>query len=297
MELRMVRSFVAVAESLSFTKAAKTVFITQPAITMHVRELERELGVTLIDRNRRRVELTKIGTLFLAEARALLAQVERATRVVGQADRGEIGELRIAYVSSAALQVLPTLIARFRATYPNVRVALKNRHTTTQIDNLRQQQIDVGFLRLPFAQPDLTIAAVHREPFVIVLPKKHRLARKQPLSLKELAGEKFIVYGREHAPGFYDQIVSFCQKAGFIPHIFQETDEMHVTIALVAAGVGVSILPQSPVLVQSNGIVTKAMPKGTPHSETATVIRQDEQSRVVQNFIALLHSEGWHDRL
>jgi DNA-binding transcriptional LysR family regulator len=293
MELRVIKSFVAVADCLSFTKASHQLFITQPALSAQIRNLELELGAALLLRTKQKVELTDVGRLFLEEARALLTQAEHAARVVNQASRGQTGLLRIGYVSSAALEIVPPLMRDFRKLYSGVQLELRNMRTVEQVQALEDRRIDVGFIRLPFQDADLTIAAVHREPFVLVLPEGHPRAAARRLALMDLSGEPFVAYGRRYAPGFYDRVIKICNDAGFSPDVVQETGEMHTTIALVAADVGVAILPRAPVAAQPNGIVMKALPTTTPLSEIGVVTRRAERSVLVDNLLKVLNSGGW----
>jgi len=293
MEFRQIKSFLALAESLSFTKASQQIYLTQPALSTQIRNLERELGVILFDRTRHKVEITEAGRVFQAEARELTELAARALRRTRQASRGEVGLLRIGYVSSAALEIVPPLIRDFRGAFPEVQIELQNMRTTEQAEALREKRIDVGFLRLPHPDPDLRVAAIHRESFVAVFAKSHRLAGARRFSLAALAREEFVAYGRRYAPGFYDQILKACHDAGFSPKVIQETGEMHTTIALIGAGLGVGILPLAPVAAQPRDITYRKLPASFPKSEIGIVTRRDETSRVVANLLKILTAGGW----
>jgi DNA-binding transcriptional LysR family regulator len=181
----------------------------------------------------------------------------------------------------------------FRKLYSGVQLELRNMRTVEQVQALEDRRIDVGFIRLPFQDADLTIAAVHREPFVLVLPESHPRAAARRLALMDLSGEPFVAYGRRYAPGFYDRVIKICNDAGFSPDVVQETGEMHTTIALVAADVGVAILPRAPVAAQPNGIVMKTLPTTTSLSEIGVVTRRAERSVLVDNLLKVLNSGGW----
>lgn len=287
MELKHLTSFISVAEQLSFVRAATELHISQPALTGQIQKLEEELGVRLLFRNHRQVKLTDAGTVFLAESRAVLARSRLAADRAQRAAKGEIGRLRLGFVSSAALEIVPGIVVGFRKKYPQVSFDLTNVRTSTQVKSLLNRSIDIGFLRLPLSNDELKITTIHREPFVVVLPQDHVLAKARQMRIAELRNEKFIAYGRRWAPGFYDSIVRLCHAAGFTPNIVQETGEMYTAISLVAAGSGIAILPQSVVLAQSKNVVIKKLPLSVAISEIAIAVRKDDSSPLTEAFVTM----------
>ncbi|HMG01642.1 MAG TPA: LysR substrate-binding domain-containing protein [Edaphobacter sp.] len=292
MELRNLASFVAVAEQLSFVRAAERLHLSQPALSAQIQKLEEEIGVQLLFRNKRTVRLTDAGRVFLAEAHATLARAQQAVERAQKADRGEIGRLRIGFVSSAALAIVPPIAVAFRRQFPGVTLDLMNLRTSSQLKNLVNKTIDVGFLRLPVAHDQLDITVIHREPFVVVLPADHALAKKRQIRLSDLGAERFVAYGRRWAPGFYDAVVQMCTSQGFSPNITQETGEMYTAIALVAAGAGVAILPKTVVLAQSQGVVMKPLPLAAGVSEIAIAVRRKDRPPLVDSFVQLASGLG-----
>lgn len=284
MELKSLRSFVTVAEQLSFIRSARLLHLSQSALTEQIQKLEEELGVQLLLRDRRSVKLTSVGMVFLAEARATLARARQAVERVQQA-RGDIGRLRIGYVSSAALEIVPGIVVAFRSQFPGVKLDLINLRTSSQIKGLISESIDVGFVRLPLSHDGLTIRVIHREPFVLVLPKGHPLADEAKVRLAQVQHEKFVAYGRRWAPGFYDAVIQMCTREGFNPEIVQETGEMYTAVALVAAGVGIAILPRSVVLAQSQNVVMKPLPSSAGSSEIAIAVRRRDNASLIESFI------------
>ena len=234
MELKHLTSFISVAEQLSFVRAATELHISQPALTGQIQKLEEELGVRLLFRNHRQVKLTDAGTVFLVESRAVLARSRLAADRAQRAAKGEIGRLRLGFVSSAALEIVPGIVVGFRKKYPQVSFDLTNVRTSTQVKSLLNRSIDIGFLRLPLSNDELKITTIHREPFVVVLPQDHVLAKARQMRIAELRNERFIAYGRRWAPGLPGAFLLF-----------------GAAISLVAAGSGIAILPQSVVLAQS----------------------------------------------
>jgi DNA-binding transcriptional LysR family regulator len=285
MELKNLKSFVAVAEQLSFIRAARLLHLSQSALTEQIKKLEVDLGVPLLLRDRRSVKLTAAGIVFLAEARATLARAEQAVERVQKAARGEVGRLRIGFVSSAALEIVPGIVVAFRSQFPAVSLDLTNLRTSSQVKALLSESIDVGFVRLPLSHDQLTIRVIHREPLVVVLPHGHPLANEAQIRLVQLQNEQFVAYARRWAPGFYDAVIQMCTREGFSPEIVQETGEMYTAIALVGAGVGIAILPRSVVLAQSRNVLMKPLPSSLGLSEIAIAVRRFNNSPLIGSFI------------
>ncbi|MEG9437360.1 LysR family transcriptional regulator [Edaphobacter sp. HDX4] len=290
MELKHLTSFVAVASKLSFVRAANQLHLSQPALTGQIQKLEEELGVQLFERNRRMVKLTDAGKIFLEDANSILARTRKAAERVQRAARGEIGRLRIGFVSSAALAIVPNIVIEYRRQSPGVSLDLINLRTVSQVKGLLGKTIDIGFIRLPLSNDQLDITVIHREEFVVILPKEHRYANVKTLRIAQLRDELFVAYGRRWAPGFFDSVVQMCTREGFSPNIIQETGEMYTAIALVAAGGGIAILPRSVVLAQPNSVVIKPLPKSAGHSEIAIATRAGDDSSLVQSFVLLARS-------
>jgi DNA-binding transcriptional LysR family regulator len=171
-----------------------------------------------------------------------------------------------------------------------VTLDLINLRTVSQVKGLLGKTVDIGFLRLPLSNDQLSITVIHREEFVAVLPKGHRFAKDKRLHIAQLRNEPFVAYGRRWAPGFFDSVVQMCTREGFSPNIIQETGEMYTAIALVGAGAGIAILPQSVVLAQSKNIVMKPLPKSTGHSEIALATRAGNNSSLIRSFVSVARS-------
>jgi DNA-binding transcriptional LysR family regulator len=285
MELRHLRSFIAVAQALNYGRASRKLHLSQSALSTQIRQLEEDLGVQLFLRNRRVVELTPAGAIFVKEAQETLARAEKAMERVRKVPKGELGELRVGFVSSAALEIVPQLVVAFRKAFPDIELDLINLRTSTQLEELGSGSVDVGFLRLPANQRLLSLSVIHSEPFVIVLPQKHALSKKPVLTLADLYKEKFVAYGRQWAPGFFDYIMAMFLKAGYSPEIVQETGEMFTTTSLVAAGLGVAIMPRSVVLAQTAGVVFKPLPLSVGVSQIGIAISKDNIDPIVRSFV------------
>src|SRR5580658_547999 len=205
MELRQIRSFLSVAETLHFGRTAELIHLSQPALSLQIRALEAEVGVRLFERNRRKTTLTPAGRAFRDAAIRGVSQLDRAIRNARLAADGKLGLLRIGFISTAGSELVPSIIRRFRELNPEVEFSLRNILTAEQIQMLESGALDIGFLRLPIgAQSTLDVVTVHREPFVLVVPSSHKLAKRKRVRLREVAGEDFVMYERAWAPGFHD---------------------------------------------------------------------------------------------
>lgn len=287
MEIRHLRSFCAVADLLSFIQASRRLHLSQPALSAQIQALEADLGVQLFERTRRSVKLTGAGEAFRKEAQSILQAVEAARLRTQMIASGEAGHLRIGFVASAALEIVPAIVLAFRRSHPNVTLDLLNVRTSDQLTLLEQSRLDAGFPRLPAGSPELTITPIHREPFTLILPRGHRLARKKTITLREFEREPFVAYARQWAPGFYDRWVGIFTKAGFSPTITQEAGEMATVLALVGAGAGVAVAPRGIVGRRPLTLVTRPFPANAPQSEIGLAIRTDRHSPLLENLLHL----------
>src|SRR5919201_991872 len=225
MELRHLRSCVAVAEDLRFGRSAARLHIAQPPLIRQIRDLEREVGTPLFDRVPRGAELTPAGLAFLPEARLTLAQAERARRTAQRAARGEIGRLRVGFVEAAIYSgVLPDVLGFFRMHLPDIGLSLFEMDSVQQAEAFREGRIDLGILHSPPPDADrwLRVEPVYTDPLIAAVPHTHRLAGRARIALGDLAAEPFVLFPRHIAPGLYDDIIARCRSAGFSPRVVQE---------------------------------------------------------------------------
>lgn len=290
MELRHLRYFVAVAEELHFSRAAARLHIAQPPLSQQIRHLEHELGVTLLFRTRRRVELTDAGRALLEEARRLLAGAERAARVARRAGGGEVGQLSVAFVPSADLDVLPRALRVWHARFPDVELELQTLLPAAQLEGLAAGRLHVGILRLPVsAERELVVEPLQEEPLVAAVPQRHRLAARARVRLGDLAGETILMFQRHVAPGYYDLLTSACLAAGFTPRVFHP-GSLQTNLALIAAGLGVSLLPTSIRNLRRAGVVYRPLAPPVPRVALAVAWRRDERSAVVPAFVEVVRA-------
>ena len=286
MDLRHLRYFVTVAEELHFGRAAKRLHMSQPPLSMQIRALEIELGVTLLNRTQRHVALTQAGAALLGEARHILARVEQAVLTTKRAGRGEIGELAIGFISVADYNVLPLVLREFRRRFPLVQLRLRESTTDAQIRDLMAGRIDVGFVLPPIGEPALESVPILREPLIAALPEKHPLARKAgKLALEKLKDAPFILFPRANAPGLYDDVVSCCKAAGFSPRVTQEAIQMQTIISLVSAELGVALIPASLTNLQRTGVTYKQLQTDSPLTEIHLAWRLGDDLPALRVFI------------
>ena len=290
---RQLKSFIALAEELHFGRAAKRVNLSQPALSLQVQGIEQEIQVKLFFRNRRRTELTQAGEVFLVEARELLLRTEQAITTARRAALGQVGTLRIGFISTAAAMITPNLVKRFRDKYANVDIELRNVLTRDQLIQLQERKIDVGFLRMPLpTPPDISTRVIHREPFVLLLPADHPLAHIKTLRLSDCQGADFVMYTRKMAPGFHDLIMNILHTNGLTPHVVQEAAEMYTLISLVATGLGIAIAPASIALHLVQNVVVRELPTIEARSEIAIAWKKENASATTQLFLRMALSRG-----
>ena len=291
MELRHLRYFVAVAEELHFGRAAARLFIAQPPLSQQVQQLERELGVTLFQRTSRRVQLTAAGEVFLTGARQTLAGLDAAVQSTQRAARGETGWLGIGFAASATYDLLPAVLHDFRARFPDVALSLMELNAVEQSAALRDRSIHVGFARPHTEDAEIVVEAVLREPFLVALPAAHMLAGHEMLSLDMLAGEPFVSFPEKPLPSYAQVVRAVCEGAGFAPRVVQEVREMQTAISLVAAGLGVALLPASVQHLRRDGVVYRPLPESAPRTGLAVVTRKEDASPALQNFLGIVREQ------
>ncbi len=245
MELRHFRYVLAAADELHFTRAAQKLGIAQPALSQQIRQLEDELGVQLFHRLTRGVELTDAGGAFLPYARAALTAAEGSAAAARRAAKGELGRISIGFTGSASFNPFVTrVIGRFRDAYPDMDIALQELTTRGLLKQLRDGDLQLAFVRAARDETEgLRRTELPDEPLWMAMPTRHRLASHDRVSLGEFAADPFILYPRGNGRLLYDAIIAACGQAGFSPRIAQEAPQMASTINLVAAGVGVALVP------------------------------------------------------
>jgi DNA-binding transcriptional LysR family regulator len=245
LSIRQLECFVAVGEELQFVRAARRLGMAQPPVSRLIQRLENTIGIRLFDRTSRGVSLTVAGEAMLGPARRVLNEVRRVSDAGARAAAGESGSLHIGFSSSAAFSALPEVVRRYRIAWPRVQLTLRELTTAEQIADLEAGLLDVAIARGPIHRAGIVSTRLLREPFVAAVPSDHPLGAQQQVSLRSLAGERFVFIPRHVAPDFYDEIIRHCHRAHGAFRIAEEAAEWHTIVGLVGAGLGVSITPAS----------------------------------------------------
>src|SRR5256714_13780591 len=293
-DFRQLRYFIAVAERLHFGRAAAALHISQPPLSRAIRALESQLGVVLLARSRRRVELTPEGSRLLDEARRLAAQLETAVAALRGMAAGEHGRLRIGFVSLADFGVLPGLLKAYKAAHPGVALALREMLSPEQAAALAAGELDFGLLLPPVAGATrLEHLVVQRERFVIALPAKHRLASERGrLALAALAGEPFVTIPRQIAPRLYDIVAQMAAQAGISLNVAQEAIQMQTVVSLVSSGLGAAVVPASVANLGRRGVVYRELADRHPKLDVWLAWRRGVPDAAGKEFITLARSRA-----
>jgi DNA-binding transcriptional LysR family regulator len=291
---RHLRFFIAVAEELHFTRAATRLRVAQPHLSLEIRRLEEEVGVPLLVRDRRRVSLTAAGQAFLVHARLVLADTASAVRAAQRAHRGEIGSLRVGFVSSAGFgAVLPDAVRRFRTERPDVEIALNEHNSDEQVELLASGRLDVGLLHPPLrSELGLQIENVLVEPLFAALPQNHHLARRRRMELSALAGEPWVLFPRAIASRLYEEIMIACADAGFSPRVVQEGIKLSTIMSLIAAGLGVSLVPQSLTRLCPGQVACVPLAQKGPTLPLALIWRRGDANPPLAPFLQVVREEA-----
>jgi DNA-binding transcriptional LysR family regulator len=289
MELRHLRYFLAVAEELHFGRAAARVHIAQPPLSKQIQQLEKEIGIQLFNRTRRSVQLTDAGKVFQREAYKIFESLEKGTLKAKLASRGEAGWLSIGFIGSSTYEVLPSVLRKFRQKYPEVELVLQEIQSSEQNQALQERRIHVSFARFPKMEQGLVFETIYKEHLVVALPESHSLNKKKSLKLSDLADQPFILF--PHQPSAHaENTIQVFSNAGLPPRIVQTVEEMHTALGLVAAGIGVTLVPSSMKKTQRKGIVYLNLVGPTPVLEMKMGYRENEASPVLSRFIETVYS-------
>jgi DNA-binding transcriptional LysR family regulator len=299
MEMRPLRYFVAVAETGHMTRAAEQLGIQQPPLSQTIKALERELGVLLFRRHPRGVALTDAGRLFQVEALRMLQDMEAMKQRMARVANGEVGTLAVGFTSSAAAhRFVPEALRAFRREHPGVELQLRENNAAELTEALAAGRLHCGLLRVPVARPEgLLFETLLREPVLVAMPSDHRFAvtRKnkekasRPLPLARLCEEGIILVRRPGAPGLYAELLALCHAKGLRPRVVAEVDRMMTNLNLVAAGVGLSVVPASMTGVHAHAIAYARLADGGQLDAPLTLVsRVEEDNLPAQHFAALL---------
>ncbi|MFC4016506.1 LysR family transcriptional regulator [Micromonospora sp. GCM10011542] len=284
-ELRQLRYFLVLAEELSFTRAAARLMIAQQSLSQQITALERIVGARLFDRDSRGTTLTDLGALFVPEARAVVDRAEEAVAVVERARRGEVGRLRLAFLTTVANHLLPPVVRAVRHHLPDLQLATESTSIASLVEGVRGGSYDAAFTRPPLV-PDLESRTLATEPVCAVLPEDHPLAGRAELELAELADEPWVMTPRSSWEPWHRSYDEHFRRAGFVPNVVQEDASVQSLLGLVAAGLGVTRLARSARSLRRTGVVF--VPLTGAYAETEMVWRSGDTSPALHRLVAVV---------
>jgi DNA-binding transcriptional LysR family regulator len=289
-EVRELECFVAVADHLSFSRAARQLHLSQPPLTRHVQALEEKLGVKVFHRNTHAVSLTEQGALFLDDARAILRHLDRAAETMRRARSGQSERLRLAFVGALLDEKLVRLIQRFQKANAACQVQVSDLAPASQIEALRAGDLDGGFIgaRPTKAIKGLTLVEWNREPLLLAVPEGHPLADERRLKWAQLRSLPWVMVSRQAAPAFRQQFASIVERQALRATIVQESDRVPAVLTMVAAGSGVTIVPESMRHLITGGVIFRALPAPVPVVNYVFAFRSGKASRALAAFLALM---------
>jgi DNA-binding transcriptional LysR family regulator len=292
-ELRQLEYFLAVAEELNFSRAAQRLNMSQPPLSVQIRQLEKELELSLFERSTRRVQLTAAGEVFRQSATRLLRQLQDDVAEARAVANGLAGQLALGFVPSATIEILPPILRAFRSEFPDVRLVLHELNPEQQVRGLRDGSLGCACFYLPpeqaspFDDRNLSAVPISSEPLVAALPSNHPLAAQRRIAIQALAGEPFVLVSGHRGPGLRDIILEQCRRGDFLPDVVQEATLIQTIAGLVASGVGVALLPASVRRLQRMGVAYRPLQAEPLTVEMGVVWMRDSRNPVVSGFVSI----------
>lgn len=283
-ELNHLRCFVAVAEELHFGRAAARLFMTQPPLSRQIQILEQILDVTLFDRNSRSVRLTAAGRVYYDDAVRLLRLADQAAESARRTARGEAGQVSLGFTAVSGYQLMPELIAAAREHLPDIKVVLKEMVSVQQMKALETRVIDLGIMRAQFATKGVVFKSIVREPLLLAMPASHPLAKRRVIAEKDLDGLNFVMYSPDGGKYFHDRIAGLLASAGVQANYVQSIDQTHTIVALVRAGIGVSIVPASAQELCLHDVIFRPIWSPEAHADVDLAWNEDQHDPAVETF-------------
>jgi DNA-binding transcriptional LysR family regulator len=285
MELRHLRYFSVLADELHFGRAAQRLAISQPPLSVAIRQLEDAVGARLFERNSKEVRLTAAGLALRESARRLLRQTEEMALEARDVAAGSVGRLRIGFVGAMLYRGLPQALRAFQARHPGVRISLSELNTGEQVAELLHDRLDLGFVHTHRLPQGLAQRLLLTEPFVCCLPARHALARRRVLAPSELREQPFVLFSRTASPDYHERILSICAAAGFLPEVRHEVRHWLAVVSLVSQGLGVALVPEAMQRSALKGAVFRPLDREVAQSETYGVWRPGPRNMLVERLL------------
>lgn len=290
MEMRRLRSFIAVAEELNFRRAAERLHVAQPALSRQIQDLEASLQLRLFARDRRQVSLTAAGTILLEKARAIVCQMADLNSTARRLRGDARPRLRVGFISLVAYELLPAILQRFREGHPEVEVDVSEFLVMEQFEPLHSGRFDVVILRPLTVDMSIATRIIHRARFIAALHQGHPLCARPSLRMRDLANEHFISLPNGPGPSFYGQIMGFCAAAGFRPAVVRSVGDSQAMMGMVGAGLGVAIVPDSVRRLGTAGVEYRGLTDIEQRADIAIAWRQTDDNPAIAQFVAAAES-------
>jgi len=291
-EIRRLRYFIALAEELHFGRAAQRLNISQPPLSEQIRKLEEELGVRLFERTSRNVLLTEAGRIFLAGTYRALEEVERAATAASQAQRGMAGHLKAGYLASAGVTFLPSLLRHLRTVIPGLQFEFRQFSSSAALEALARRSLDVALVRTAFGNEAFASRVIHEDRLILALPYDHPLAREPELRLAQLHDEMFVLYPPNEGRVAYDVVQRACIQAGFVPRAVEFVEDVYGMLGLVAAGLGLAVVPGSIGGLRVAGVVFRELPDTSEKFALSLVWRKADETPLIERVVREICT-GW----
>ncbi|WP_104489025.1 DNA-binding transcriptional regulator HcaR [Acinetobacter indicus] len=288
MELRHLRYFITVAEELNFSKAALKLYTAQPSLSQQIKDLEEDVGVKLLHRTKRKVELTEEGAVFLEQARLTLAQADKAVAMARQVFQAKQQMLRIGFVPVAEMKIFPYVLPNLRVQNPDLKIELLSMNNNDQMKAIKKGELDITFTRHNFNSDEIESQFVLREPLIFILPKDHPLAKYERIPVKALNGIDFIIPAAEQSQNLHDMILNFAKTNGIEFNIVQKADNILFNINSIGMGLGCTILPGYIAPLTMNNTIIRPLDIELPYLDLYVSYRKNSNSPSVDKFMELL---------
>lgn len=288
MELRHLRYFITVAEELNFSKAALKLYTAQPSLSQQIKDLEEDVGVKLLHRTKRKVELTEEGAVFLEQARLTLAQADKAVAMARQVSQAKQQMLRIGFVPVAEMKIFPYVLPNLRVQNPDLKIELLSMNNNDQMKAIKKGELDITFTRHNFNSDEIESQFVLREPLIFILPKDHPLAKYERIPVKALNGIDFIIPAAEQSQNLHDMILNFAKTNGIEFNIVQKANNILFNINSIGMGLGCTILPGYIAPLTMNNTIIRPLDIELPYLDLYVSYRKNSNSPSVDKFMELL---------